>query len=306
MVPQSTKTSDQKWRGHAAMLLFVSLIAASFSIGERAVAHITPGAITAARFLFATLVLGVVAYALATAKERHNLIRPKSFWRFTLLGALMGCFFITMFEALEITDPVSTGAVYTLMPLLTALFSYFANGQITKHISLISLLVAGCGSIWVIFNGNLNALLAFDFGRGEAIFFLGVAAHALYAALVPRFNRGESVQAFTLWSVAGAFFCVALYGAGDVVNTAWLELPAMVWAAIFYLSTFTTAVTFYLLQFAVMRIPAATATGYVYLTPTLIILLEGVFGGGWSSLSVIAGAVATIGGLAVLAFARDS
>lgn len=288
------------------MLLFVFLIAASFSIGGRAVTHISPGAITAARFLFATLVLGVVAYSLATAKERQNLIRPTGAWRFAALGVLMGCFFITMFEALEITDPVSTGAVFTLMPLLTALFGYFTNGQITKPISLISLLIAGCGSVWVIFDGDLNALLAFDFGRGEAIFFVGVAAHALYAALVPRFNRGESVHVFTFWSVTGTFLCVALYGANDVVNAAWLEMPAIVWAAIFYLSTFTTAVTFYLLQFAVMRIPAATATGYVYLTPTLIILLEGVFGGGWSSISVIAGAVATIGGLIVLAFARDS
>jgi len=108
-----------------------------------------------------------------------------------------------------------------------------------------------------------------------------------------------------LWTLVATGLWIALYGAGEIVATDWTALPAVVWLAIAYLAIFTTAGTFFLLQFAAMRLPAAKVLAYNYLTPTLIIVYEGLLGHGWTSVSVMAGAVLTVAGLAVMAAAPD-
>ena len=82
-------------------------------------------------------------------------------------------------------------------------------------------------------------------------------------------------------------------------------MPSITWIAIFYLAIFTTAGTFFLLQFAALRLPASKVLAYNYLTPTLIIMFEGLLGHGWASLSVMAGAVLTILGLVILALSPE-
>lgn len=292
---------SEKLRAHLAMMGFATLIAGSFSLGSLAAPHIGPAALNAVRFIFGTLFMAVFA----AVRLRGNLGAPKALWRFLVLGGLMAIYFVTMFVALQFTNPVSTGAVFTLIPLMSAGFGFAILGQKPKAIVLVSLVVAGLGAIWVIFRGSLDAILAFDVGRGEMIFFVGCIAHAAYPTFVRKLNRGESAIAFTLWTLAGTAVVITAVGVGQISATDWTALPLIVWITIGYLAVFTTAGTFFLLQYASLRLPAAKVLAYGYLTPTVIILLEGLSGHGWVSLSVFAGAGLTILGLIILAVAPD-
>jgi len=80
----------------------------------------------------------------------------------------------------------------------------------------------------------------------------------------------------------------------------WMHLPPVVWLCVLYLATGATAGCYFLLQFALLRIPAAKANAYMLLTPSYVILLEGLAGSGWVSLGVMAGALVTVLGLAIL------
>jgi len=66
-----------------------------------------------------------------------------------------------------------------------------------------------------------------------------------------------------------------------------------------------TAVCFFLIQFASAHLPAAKVIAYGYLVPALVIVLEGIAGHGWATLSVAAGALVTVLGLLVLALLRE-
>lgn len=294
-------TGRQKALGHMAMVLFALLVAGSFSLGALAAPHIGPSALNAARFLLATSVMG----ALAALLLKGRVPPPTAAWRYLVLGGLMAAFFVTMFIALLHTDPVSAGAVFTLMPLLSAAFGYVFLGQVPRGVVWASLVFAGLGSLWVIFRGDLDALLAFDVGYGEIIFFFGVAGHAAYAPLVRRFNRGEPVVAFTFWTLGATGLLIALYGAREIAATDWASLPGIVWVAVVYLAVFTGASTFFLVQFASMRLPAAKVLAYSYLTPCIIIVIEGAIGHGWASPGVFVGALITVLGLVVLALSAD-
>ncbi|WP_246200787.1 DMT family transporter [Shinella kummerowiae] len=291
----------EKLKGHLAMLLFAVLIAGSFSFGGLAARYMEAEPLTLWRYILTIVVMA----ALAFGAFKVPAVWPKEIWRFLLLGGLIAIYMLTMFTALEFTSPIATGAVFTLMPLLSAGFALPVLGQKTRPGVLAGLIIAAAGAVWVIFRGNIGAILSFDIGTGEMIFFAGVICHALYVPLIRRFDRGEPAVAFGFWVTVGAALWLVPPGIRGLIETDFSALPLAVYAAVAYLAVVTTAFTFLLLQYASMRLPASKVLGYGYLTPSFIILLEGLLGHGWASLPVLAGALVTACGLALMAFLPD-
>ncbi|WP_439616023.1 DMT family transporter [Shinella sp.] len=294
-------TGREKLKGHIAMLLFAVLIAGSFSFGGLAARTMEAEPLTLWRYLMTIVVMAALAFGVF----KVPLALPKQAWRFLLLGGLIALYMLTMFWALEFTSPIATGAVFTLMPLMSAGFALPVLGQRTRPGVLAGLLIAATGAVWVIFRGNIDAILAFDVGTGEMIFFAGVICHALYVPLIRRFDRGEPAVAFGFWVTVGAALWLIPPGIRGLVETDFSALPLAVYAAVTYLAVVTTAGTFLLLQYASMRLPASKVLGYGYLTPSFIILLEGLLGHGWASPQVALGALITACGLALMAFLPD-
>ncbi|HSX75220.1 MAG TPA: DMT family transporter [Shinella sp.] len=291
----------EKLNGHLAMLLFAVLIAGSFSFGGLAARYMEAEPLMLWRYILTVVVMA----ALAFGAFKVPTALPKQAWRFLLLGGLIAIYMLTMFMALEFTSPVATGAVFTLMPLLSAGFALPILGQRTRPGVLAGLVIAAAGAVWVIFRGDISAILAFDVGAGEMIFFVGVVCHALYVPLIRRFDRGEPAVGFGFWVTVGATLWLVPPGIRGLVETDFSALPLAVYAAVTYLAVVTTAGTFLLLQYASMRLPASKLLGYGYLTPSFIILLEGMLGHGWASLPVLAGALVTACGLALMALLPD-
>ena len=298
---KETQTFRGRMLGHLAMLAYAAFVAGSFSFGALAVPYIGPSSLTAARFLLAAVLMGLLLVVLTGRAPSV----PKSSWRYIVLGTLMGIFFVLMFVALEITDPVSTSAVFTLIPLMSAGFGYLLLRQISGRIAMISLVISAIGALWVIFRGDLDRALAFDVERGEAIFFIGCVCQAAYGPLVRLFNRGESVLEFTFWTLVAATICLTVFALPELIATDWRSLPAIVWYCLAYLTVFATATSFFLLQFASLRLPAGKVFAYGYLVPSFVIVLEGVTGHGWVSPVVAIGALITVAGLVVLVFAPE-
>ncbi|MBB4063230.1 DMT family transporter [Gellertiella hungarica] len=286
---------------HLAMLLFAALIAGSFSFGGLAARAMDTGVLTFLRYVATVFVMGFLAYGVS----RQPFAWPKQAWRFLILGGLISFYMLTMFKALEFTSPVSTGAVFTLMPLMSAGFALLINRQKTRAAVLTSLVIAAAGAVWVIFRGDINAILAFDVGQGEMIYFTGVLAHAIYVPLIRTFDRGEHPVVFGFWVTVFATGFLALRAGPYLADVDYAAVSPLVWWSLAYLAVVTTAITFMLLQFASMRLPAPKVLAYGYLTPSFIILLEGVLGHGWVTLPVVAGALVTALGLAWMAALKD-
>ena len=291
----------EKLNGHLAMLLFAVLIAGSFSFGGLAARYMEAEPLMLWRYILTVVVMA----ALAFGAFKVPTALPKQAWRFLLLGGLIAIYMLTMFMALEFTSPVATGAVFTLMPLLSAGFALPILGQRTRPGVLAGLVIAAAGAVWVIFRGDIAAILAFDVGAGEMIFFVGVVCHAAYAPLLRKLNRGEQPFDFAFWGVAATFLWLFIPGVPAFRTVELTETPAIVWIAILYLAIVTTVITFLLIQYASMRLPAPKVLGYGYLTPSFIILLEGLIGHGWVHMSVMAGALVTACGLLVMTLLPD-
>ncbi|HEY9022103.1 MAG: DMT family transporter [Paracoccaceae bacterium] len=286
-------------RGHLAMLLFSALVAGSFSLGVMAAPHIDPAALTALRFWLAAAIVGTAA-ALTTGLPRRALQAP---WRYLLLGGMFGIYFVLMFEGLKTAQAVSASAVFTLTPVIAGIAGWFLLRQITTPRMALALAIGAVGAVWVIFRADLAALARFQIGRGEAIFFVGCIAHAVYTPMVRKLNRGEPPVVFTFGMLIGGGLLVTAWAWPAIRATDWMALPGIVWITLAYVSIFASATTFVLLQYATMHLPSAKVMAYTYLTPSWVILLEFALGNGLPSAWVLGGVALTI--LALLLLLRD-
>ncbi|MDQ7261461.1 DMT family transporter [Paracoccus sp. PS-1] len=292
-VPQMQREALQ---GHAAMLLFSAAIAGSFSLGARAANLIDPAAISAARFAIAAGVVGGVALA-GPGIPRASFRAP---WRYLLLGGLFAAYFVLMFEGLKTALPVSAAAVFTLTPLMSAGFGWLLMRQRMTGRIAVALALGAAGSLWVIFGGDAAALMRLEFGRGEAIYLVGCAAHALYTPMVRRLNRGEAPIVSTFATLCAGGLILLVWGGEAILRTDWAHLPAIVWVTLLYVAIFASALTTALVQFATMRLPSSKVMAYTYLTPAWVIGLEAALTRGLPPLAVLPGVLATVAALLLL------
>ena len=286
-------------QGHIAMLTFSALVAGSFSLGGLAANEIAPIAITAVRFVLGSILIG--AAVLATGGISSIALRAP--WRYAIMGVLMAFYFVMMFEGLKTASPVSAAAVFTLAPIATAGFGWLLLRQPTTPRMAFALIIGGIGALWVIFRAQWSALLTFDIGRGEAIFLVGCISHAIYPVVVKMLNRGESALVCTLCTLIAGSGVLIGFGWSDIRSTDWMALPKIVWICLGYISVFSTAVTFFLVQFSALRLPSAKVMAYTYLIPSWVICWEVALGRPLPSILMLAGVACTI--LALLLLLKD-
>lgn len=283
-------------KGHIAMLVFSALVAGSFSFGGVMANEIEPVVLQAMRFGLAAAIVG--AAALATGKLRSADFRAP--WRYLLLGGSFAIYFVMMFEGLKTAPPVSASAVMTLVPIMTALFAYPILRQRTTPRIALGLAIGAAGALWVIFRGELAALLAFDIGRGEWLYFIGCVAHAFYVPMARKVNRGEAAAASSFLVLSAGALILLVYGWSEIRSTDYAALPAIVWIALGYLSIGAMSITFVLLNFASMRLAGAKVMAYTYLTPGWVILWELAFGKGLPGPGILLGVGLTMGAVVLL------
>lgn len=276
-------------RAHAAMLLFAALISSSFTVGGLIAKAVDPVALTFWRFLLA----GAIFLVVVLATERFRLPTVGQLGRYSFIGLLLCIYFVLMFEALRWTDPLSAGVVFTLIPAMTAVFSLFVLGQRTSSRQIVALAIAACGSVWVLFRADLDALLRFHVDYGEIVFFFGCVSYAAYPVFVRRLHRDESTAVLTFWSLTTGAVMLGAYGFSTILRTDWAAVPVGVYLGIVYLAVVTTAISFFLIKYASLQLPGAKVMAYTFLIPAFVVALEGLIGHGWPGPIVFAGVVVT-------------
>ncbi|MEM9754373.1 MAG: DMT family transporter [Pseudomonadota bacterium] len=278
------------------MLAFSALVAGSYALGAEVAQDIGPAAFNAARFAVATAVLGVIVLRSGGLAAGAG-AAP---WRYLVLGALYAAYFTAMFEGLKTAPPVSMAAVFTLTPIMAAVFGWLLLRQITTPRIALALAIGATGALWVIFRADLGAFLAFEVGRGEAIFAAGCAAHAAYTPAVRALNRGEGLASFTFLTVAASTLILLVVGAPGLWAYDWSAAPPVLWVTLAYTAIAATAVTVFLVQFAALRLPAAKVMAYTYLVPSWVLVWQVALGQAVPPALVVAGMGLTVVALGLL------
>lgn len=254
---------------HGLMLVATFLVATSFPVVAAITDSLDSVVLTFVRFALATLLFApLVAW-------RFGIVRPslRDLLRYSLLSLLLVTFFWCMFASLRMTTPLNTAAIFSISPVITAgIATILLRERITRS-ARIALPLGAIGAIWVIFRGDLTALLALQIGAGDLLFLAGTIALAGYTTLVKVLHKGEPMARMTFWILATGSIWLLLVSLPRLGGVSWVEIPIRTLAGITYLSVFTTIVTFFLFQWSTTRIGPTRVMSYTFLNPTLVLVI---------------------------------
>lgn len=279
------------------MLSFSALVAGSFSLGSRIANEIDPAALTLARFAIAVVSCAVAAQLVGPGFKRIHFRAP---WRWLALGAIYAIYFVMMFQGLKTADPVATSAVFTLQPILTGIIGYIVLRQITTPRMALALAIGAAGALWVIFRADLGALMRFDIGKGEFIFFIGSVFHAALPVMIRLLTRGEPQLVTTTLMLAGGGIVLLPWGIGPALQTDWAALSGLAWLTLLYVAVVASGATSFLMSYSSQRLPGAKLMAYTYLVPSWVICWEIALGGTVPPAMVLVGVALTIVALLML------
>jgi drug/metabolite transporter (DMT)-like permease len=185
------------------------------------------------------------------------------------------------------------GAIYPIWLVLIGVAT--RSSRLTAPAALGMLL--GFGGICIIFYEHLNELVnpAFRFG-----IFLSLASTWSWAfgTLYTKKHASQFNPYFSLGLQLVLSGCVLLAGMGITGNSIPLsQIPAVSWAAIWYLVFFGSVVTFAAFLYALQNLPTEQVSLYAYINPVVAVLLGALLIGEPLSLFIGVGTVVTLYGV---------
>ncbi len=268
MNPQMTKKSNLYV--HGLMLLTMLLIASSFPVGAAITYALPPEVMMFIRFLVAAALFAPYVFI----KNGFVIPANKKLFGYAVLSIPLVIFFWCMFESLRFTSAINTGALYTTVPFITTVLSFLINRERTDKKRLLGLLIGTLGALWVVFRGDINALLQLNLNEGDLIFLVGCLFMGLYGPLIKRIYSGEPMVVMTFWVILFGSGWLLLLSANSLGQVDWYNVDTKVYAGVLYLSVFTTLISFFLLQFSTVKIGPTKVAAYSFLTPIFVILLS--------------------------------
>jgi drug/metabolite transporter (DMT)-like permease len=259
---------------HGLMFFTVVLVAFSFPVGA-AITHAMPSEVMMllrfglASALFAPYIL---------LKHGCTLPSVKALLGYGLLSIPLVAFFYCMFESLRYTTALNTGALYTTVPAITAVFAYFINKSVITLQRSAGLLLGTIGSLLIVFRGDVNALLTFNVNQGDLIFLLGCLFMGSYNPLIKRLYNQEPMAVMTFWVILMGTCWLLLLSWGELAHVKWLQVDLSVYLGLGYLAIFTTLLSFFVLQFSTVKIGATKVAAYGFLTPIMVVILSILLG----------------------------
>lgn len=257
----------QNIKAHIFVILATFLVAGSFIVSAKLSGIIDPISITLMRFVLASILLA--PFIIFIKKYRSKIIY--TFKRAMIISFFYSSFFIGMFKALETTTALNTGAIYTLVPLLTGIISIFVFKQYISSKQFLVYFFGILGTCIVVFKGDLELFLSLSLNSGDVLFLFSIIFMALYSICAKYFYKkdDELLVVVFMTLIGGCIwmgFALVLFD----IPLEWEKIDAKNFLNVGYLSVFTTLFTVFLYQSANVTLGPKKVMAYVYLNPAAI------------------------------------
>lgn len=205
--------------------------------------------------------------------SKINVPNGRRLIQFGMVGAAQSGFFILMFFSLKYTTSLNTSVIYTLVPSLGAITSYYVLKEKPKPIHFLLLAIGLLATVWVIFEGSWKNFTNLDFNRGDLFFGLGCIMLGLYTTLLKKFHIGGSPIDIVFWSTACAVIPMAIYVSIMSAGVNLDKVPFDIYLWILYLAVLTVFTSF-VWAFGSPRLGPMKTLSYSYLIPSFVLFIN--------------------------------
>ncbi|MCG8564058.1 MAG: DMT family transporter [Desulfobacterales bacterium] len=259
--------------GHvlALVLLSVLLWAGSFIALKQVLALCDPNFVIFGRLSLAALC------ALPFYKQLGPFQYQKGDWRLLAgLGLFEPClYFLLESKALMLTTAGQAGMITALMPAMVALAAWILLGEKISRQLIMGFALALLGVIVLTWSGKATET-APNPVLGNFLELLAMASATGYVLILKKLSpRYTPLALTTVQSLSGTLFFGILFGLSPV-PVPW-DLSAKGWGLIAFLGVGVSFGAYFCYNYAVARMPASQAAGFLNLTPVITLFLGWIF-----------------------------
>jgi len=286
---------SKQLNAHILVLLATFLVGGSFIISQKLSGVIDPISINLLRFIIASISLAPFIFL----KKEYRQKLASTFKRAMIISFFYSLFFIGLFTSLEYTTALNTGTLFTLVPLITGVFSIFIFKQKLPLNQYYVYFLGIVGTCIVVFKGNLELFLSLSLNYGDILFLFSTFSMAFYSISSKYFHKEDDklIVLVFLTLFGGCIWMLIALIAFDI-PLHWHKVDSSMFFYLLYLSIAATLVTAYLYQRATVILGPKKVMAYVYLNPAsigiLMLLFQGISLNIFTIIGIIISSLATL------------
>ena len=221
------------------------------------------------RVIGATLIFWTLSLFIKNEKIK------KEDWPRIFLCSFLGMFInkLAFFKGLELSTPINSSVLITVVPILVFVFSAFFLKEKMRFLRVFGVISGFVGALVLILYSPSTSFNAPNIPLGNLMFVINSSTYGLYLIFVKKLVEKYNIITLFRWLFLIAIFLNLPVGLLEFKNVEWSQLPF--WDAILpmiYVVVGTTFLTYMFNAYALSKLKASTVSSFVYLQPIVGII----------------------------------
>ena len=196
-------------------------------------------------------------------------------WPRIFLCSFLGMFInkLAFFKGLELSTPINSSVLITVVPILVFVFSAFFLKEKMRFLRVFGVISGFVGALVLILYSPSTSFNAPNIPLGNLMFVINSSTYGLYLIFVKKLVEKYNIITLFRWLFLIAIFLNLPVGLLEFKNVEWSHLPF--WDAILpmiYVVVGTTFLTYMFNAYALSKLKASTVSSFVYLQPIVGII----------------------------------
>jgi len=258
--------------------------AGNYIFGKFVVSEMTPLGLTFTRWLFASMILLVIAHSCEKPKWGKVLKNWPSMLGLAVFGMI--AYNLMLYYALHFTSPTNASLVNAFSPGLIAVVSALYLREKVSWIQFSGILVSFLGVLLIMTKGHLLQLFNMQYNFGDVLMILAVISWTIYSMIGKKLT---SVPLITSTALSGIFAAVIMapFALSQGLNLAHLSTVAVTGVA--YISIFPSVCSFIFWNIGVKEIGASKAGIFMNLNPVFTAIISWMLGQRITNVQILGG-----------------
>ena len=233
-------------------------------VGRLAAGHIPPVTLSFLRWSIAFVI--ILPFAWKHLRRDWDAIRARLGTMIVLSVTGIGAFNTLQYWALEHTQALNTLLLQSAGPLFVAMWSLILLGVRLTLAQASGIALSLTGVLVILLHGDLTALTAIEFNKGDLIFTVALAIFGLYSVLSLKRSKihGLSFVGFTFGCGAACLIPLLIW---ELLSRPVMQLDAMNLLTLFYVAVFPSTLAYLCFNRGVQLIGANRAAPFFHVVP---------------------------------------
>lgn len=203
-------------------------------------------------------------------------IERKDYFRLIVCGILgIAINQLLYFHGLNLTSPIDASIIYTSVPVLVLIFSYFLLKEKITTTKIAGIIIGGTGALLLIVFGSKTEGTSSLIGNG--LIFSNAIFYAFYLVYVkPLMAKYQPITVISWVFLIGFLFMIPV-GLDDFIATDFQTFTLNTYLVIAFVILGTTFLTYLFNIYALSKVPPSVNGSYIYLQPVVSFVMVSIY-----------------------------